>query len=91
MRNGFSGISFVLHIWTDIKKFLRGDTTMTSAIEQQNEIPYPIITICPTDPFNYSAMQELGLHPNFWATEKMNEEHFKLPGTIFFVFTSLQP
>lgn len=73
------GIAFVAHTLADFRKFLRGDTTMTSTIEERKQIAYPVATVCPGNPFNYSAMRELGLHPNFWVNSKMTEEYFKRP------------
>ena len=52
---------------------------MTSSVEQLTEIPYPAVTICPGRPFNYSAMQELGLNPNIWSEDKLGKEASKLP------------
>ena len=52
---------------------------MTSSVEQLTEIPYPAVTTCPGRPFNYSAMQELGLNPNIWSEDKLGKGASKLP------------
>ena len=73
------GVSFILHGLTDFRKFLRGDTTMTSTIEERSRISYPVVTVCPGNPFNYTAMEELGLHPNFWVYHKVEDNSFNKP------------
>ena len=73
------GICFALHVSSDLVKFFNHDTILTSASTKLKSINYPAVVLCPQKPFNFSAMEELGLHPDFWIFQKLSEKTFKAP------------
>ena len=73
------GFCFALHVSSDLVKFFNRDTIVTSSSTELKNIDYPAVVLCPQNPFKISAMDELGLHRDFWIFQKLSQKTFKAP------------